>query len=201
MHTHTHTHTPLLTYSIASTSMTARMSMTRRSRTNTSMRRSRMMSACARGAGQDEARMHLELAAGDDGRARGHRQVDEARALAGWRCEGASGLTRRGRRVRVEPGIKLAMMRTRINDGNEGAADPNQIWVRARTTTTDSVLGAMHRRERRELGHWRRRWEMGEVRGGGWRRWGVAVARWLSDEEWRQWRGRIRRGDVYLGDL
>jgi hypothetical protein len=32
---------------------------------------------------------------------------------------------RQGWRVCVELGIKLAMMRTRINDDDEGAADPN----------------------------------------------------------------------------
>ena len=70
----------------------------------------------------------------------------------------------------MEPGTKLAMTRTRIDDGDEGVADPNHIWVRARTMAIDPGLGAMHERKRRKSGHQRRRREMGEARGGSWSR-------------------------------
>ena len=42
----------------------------------------------------------------------------------------------------MEPGTKLAMMRTRIDDGDEGAVDRNKIWVRARLTVVDLGLDA-----------------------------------------------------------
>ena len=70
----------------------------------------------------------------------------------------------------MEPGTKLAMTRMRINDDDEGVADPNQIWVRARMMAMDLGLGATHERERRKLGHQRRRREMGEAREGSWSR-------------------------------
>ena len=70
----------------------------------------------------------------------------------------------------MEPGTKLAMTRTRINDGDEAAVDPIQIWVRARTMAMDLGLGAAHERERRKPGLQRRRREMGEARGGSWSR-------------------------------
>ena len=57
----------------------------------------------------------------------------------------------------MEPGTKLAMTRTRIDDGDEGVADPNQIWVRARTMAMDPGLGTAHERERRKPGRQRRR--------------------------------------------
>ena len=67
----------------------------------------------------------------------------------------------------MEPGTKLAMMRTRIDDGDEGAVDRNKIWVRARLTVVDLGLDAAPGQERCEPGR-RRRWrEMGEARGGG----------------------------------
>ena len=58
---------------------------------------------------------------------------------------------------RVELGTKLAMTRMRINDDDEGVADPNQIWVRARMMAMDPGLGAAHEWERRKPGHQRRR--------------------------------------------
>ena len=57
----------------------------------------------------------------------------------------------------MEPGTNLAMTRTRIDDGDEGVADPNQIRVRARKTTADSGLGAAHGWERHEPGRRQRR--------------------------------------------
>ena len=82
----------------------------------------------------------------------------------------------------MEPVIKLAMTRTRIDDGDEAAVDPiNQIWARVRMMAVDLGLGAAHKWERREPGRWRRWREM--ARGGGWRLWGAAAARWLSGEE------------------
>ena len=83
----------------------------------------------------------------------------------------------------MEPGTKLAMMRTRIDDGDEAAVDPNQIWARARMMAVDPGLGAVHEWERRELGRWRRWREAGEARGGVWRLWGAVAVRWLSGEE------------------
>ena len=70
----------------------------------------------------------------------------------------------------MESGTKLAMTRTRIDDGDEGVADPNQIWVRARMMAMDLGLGAVHERERRKPGRQQRRREMGEARGGSWSR-------------------------------
>jgi len=69
------------------------------------------------------------------------------------------------------------------DDGDEAAVDPNQIWARARMMAVDPGLGAAHEWERREPGRWRRWRETGEARGGGWRLWGAAAARWLSGEE------------------
>ena len=83
----------------------------------------------------------------------------------------------------MEPGTKLVMTRTRIDDGDEAAVDPNQIWARARMMVADPGLGTTHEWERREPGRWQRWREMGEARGGGWRLWGAAAARWLSGEE------------------
>ena len=48
----------------------------------------------------------------------------------------------------MEPETMLAMTRTRIDDGDEGMADPNQIWVRARMMVMDSGLSAVFERER-----------------------------------------------------
>jgi hypothetical protein len=59
----------------------------------------------------------------------------------------------------MELWINLVMTRMRINDGDKGAADPNQIWVRAWTTAVDPGLGAAHGWQRREPGHRRRRGE------------------------------------------
>ena len=73
------------------------------------------------------------------------------------------------------------MTRMRIDDDDEAAVDPNQIWARARMMAADPGLGATHEWERREPGRWRRWREM--VRGGGWRLWGAAAARWLSGEK------------------
>jgi len=67
----------------------------------------------------------------------------------------------------VEPGTKLAMMRTRIDDDDEGTTDPNQIWVRERTTRSGSGCHA----------------RMGEARGGGQRRLEAAATQWLLGEE------------------
>ena len=53
----------------------------------------------------------------------------------------------------MELRTKLAMTRMRIDDGDEGVADPNQIWVRARTMAMDPGQGAAHERERRKAGH------------------------------------------------
>ena len=52
----------------------------------------------------------------------------------------------------VEPGTKLAMTRTRID---EGMADPNLVWVRARTMAMDPGLGTVHERKRRKTGRQR----------------------------------------------
>ena len=51
--------------------------------------------------------------------------------------------------------------------------------------TTSALRGVRVRGigERREPGRWRRWRETGEARGGGWRLWGAAAARWLSGEE------------------
>ena len=38
----------------------------------------------------------------------------------------------------MESWTKLAMTRTRIDNGDEGMVDPNQIWVRARTMRSGS---------------------------------------------------------------
>ena len=70
----------------------------------------------------------------------------------------------------MDPGTKLAMTRTRIDDGDEGMVDPNQIWVRARTMAMDPGLGAAHELERCKPGRQRRRRELGEARGGNWSR-------------------------------
>ena len=58
--------------------------------------------------------------------------------------------------MRMEMGTKLAMTRMRIDDGDEGVVDPNQIWVTARSMAMDPGLGAVHERERRKSGHQRR---------------------------------------------
>ena len=49
----------------------------------------------------------------------------------------------------MEPGTKLAMTRTRIDDGDEATVDPNQIWARARMMAVDPGLGAALEWERR----------------------------------------------------
>ena len=75
------------------------------------------------------------------------------------------------------------MTRMRIDDGDEGIADPNQIWARARTMTADLGLGATHRWERREPGHWRRRRETGEARGGDEERWRHGGSRAKNEDD------------------
>ena len=50
--------------------------------------------------------------------------------------------------MRVETGTKLVMTRMRIDDSDEGTVDPNQLWVRVRTTVVDLSLGTAHGWER-----------------------------------------------------
>jgi hypothetical protein len=175
MHTHTHTHKLLLTYSTASTSIMARMSMVRISRT-TSTRRSRTTSACARGAGRDEAHVRIKLATGDEGRARGgagrrwsrwrgrcaqvaRTSKGRPRAPVGWRGKAGACAWSRGQSWRWRGRGSTTT--------TGGAVDPNQIWARVRMTAADPGLGVVHRRERRESGRRQRRREIGEARGGG----------------------------------